>query len=115
MSIKKAQKGIKIFGLNLRKIKVAIRKQIEKNNENVGTFLVLRRKTGTENRTFTTLDMFPTTLAALGVEIEGDRLALGTDLFSERETLAEEYGLDVMNQELMRKSEFYNRKLMYGS
>lgn len=69
----------------------------------------------TEERVFTTLDMFPTTLAALGVEIEGDRLALGTNLFSERETLAEEYGLDVMNQELMRKSEFYNRKLMYGS
>ena len=69
----------------------------------------------TENRVFTTLDMFPTTMAALGVEIEGERLALGTNLFSERETLAEEYGLDVMNQELAKKSEFYNKKLMYGS
>ncbi len=69
----------------------------------------------TENRVFTTLDMFPTTLAALGVEIEGDRLALGTNLFSDRETLAEEYGIATMNQELSKKSEFYNKKLMYGS
>ena len=34
-------------------------------------------------REYSTLDMFPTTLAAMGVTINGDRLALGTNLFSE--------------------------------
>ncbi len=37
-----------------------------------------------KNRVFTTMDMFPTTLAALGVSIEGDRLGLGTNLFSSK-------------------------------
>ncbi len=35
----------------------------------------------TRNRVFTTMDLFPTVLSALGFEIEGDRLGLGTDLF----------------------------------
>lgn len=35
-----------------------------------------------KNRQFTTLDFFPSTLASLGVTIEGDRLGLGTNLFS---------------------------------
>ena len=34
----------------------------------------------TENRDFSTMDMFPTTLAALGVQIDGNRLGLGTTL-----------------------------------
>ena len=34
-------------------------------------------------RTYTTMDNFPTTLAAMGVKIEGNRLGLGTNLFSE--------------------------------
>lgn len=32
-------------------------------------------------RVYTTFDNFPTTLGALGVQIEGDRLGLGTNLF----------------------------------
>lgn len=35
------------------------------------------------NRAFSVLDMFPTTLASLGVTIKGDRLGLGTNLFSD--------------------------------
>ena len=57
-------------------------------------------------RTYTTLDNFPTTLAALGVEIDGDRLGLGTNLFSSRETLAEEYGVGELSSELAKRSEF---------
>lgn len=59
-----------------------------------------------QTRTFTTFDNFPTTLAAMGVEIDGDRLGLGTNLFSATPTLAEEYGLDTLNTELARKSTF---------
>lgn len=35
----------------------------------------------TQERVFTAMDMFPTTLAALGVQIEGDRLGIGTNHF----------------------------------
>lgn len=57
-------------------------------------------------REFTTLDMFPTTLGALGAKIEGDRLGLGTDLFSDTSTLLETYGLDYIENELAKKSYF---------
>jgi len=66
-----------------------------------------------KGRLFTTMDFFPTTLAAMGVTIEGDRLGLGTNLFSERETLAEEYGYDTMFTEMDKKSEFYNNRILY--
>ena len=63
-------------------------------------------KGGDIQREYSTFDMFPTTLAALGVEIEGDRLGLGVNVFSDKETLIELYGIDKLNDELMRKSEF---------
>ena len=50
------------------------------------------------NRVFTSLDMFPTTMSALGFSIEGDKLGLGTNMFSDLDTLAEEKGLDYVNQ-----------------
>lgn len=64
-------------------------------------------------RRFTTMDFFPTTLAAMGVTIEGDRLGLGTNLFSGRETLSEQYGEEVYFEELLKRSEFYQEKLLY--
>lgn len=60
-----------------------------------------------KERSFTPFDMFPTTLAAMGCEIEGDRLGLGTNLFSEVPTLAEVYGIDELNKELGKTSDFY--------
>ena len=38
------------------------------------------------------MDLFQTTLAAMGTKIDGDRLGLGTNLYSDKETLAERYG-----------------------
>lgn len=61
----------------------------------------------TKNRIASTMDMFPTTIAALGGEIEGDRLGLGTNLFSGRPTLAEELGMDQLNAEVRKNSLFY--------
>lgn len=60
-----------------------------------------------KNREFTTLDMFPTVLSALGFDIEGDRLGLGTDLFSSTTTLAEELGYEYLQQELSKSSLYY--------
>ena len=60
-------------------------------------------------RDYTTFDAFPTTLAGLGVEIEGDRLGLGTNLFSDTMTLTELYGRDRVDSELQKKSELMER------
>ena len=58
----------------------------------------------TQNRVFTPMDMFPTTLAAMGCEIEGNRLGLGTNLYSDLPTLAERMGLEQLDQELNRST-----------
>lgn len=57
-------------------------------------------------REYSTFDQFPTTLAALGVEIEGNHLGLGTNLFSNEITLIEKYDTDVVNAELEKQSDF---------
>ena len=61
----------------------------------------------TNGRLFTTMDLFPTTLASLGVQIEGERLGLGTNLFSNQPTLAEQVGIEEMNRELKLRSDFF--------
>ena len=61
----------------------------------------------TKNRDYCAVDLFPTTLAALGCTIEGDRLGLGTNLFSDTPTLAEKWGFDRFNSELSKASDFY--------
>ena len=55
-------------------------------------------------RDYTTFDQFPTTLAALGVQIDGNRLGLGTNLFSSEPTLTERFGLDTEAAELKKNS-----------
>ena len=62
-----------------------------------------------QERTYSTFDNFPTTLAALGVQIDGDRLGLGTNLFSGTKTLPEEFGNSKVNAELKKKSEFIEK------
>ncbi|MBP3873363.1 MAG: LTA synthase family protein [Lachnospiraceae bacterium] len=61
-------------------------------------------------REFATVDNFPTTLAALGVEIEGNRLGLGTNLFSSEDTLVERDGLDFVNTELQKASKWMDEQ-----
>ena len=56
-------------------------------------------------RNYTTMDAFPTTLAAIGVEIEGNRLGLGTNLFSSEQTLTERFGIEKEEKELNKQSE----------
>ena len=68
--------------------------------------------TNTNNRKYSTFDLYPTTLAALGATIEGDKLALGTNLFSEEETLVEKYGVEYVNEELKKNSRFYDSSIL---
>ena len=62
----------------------------------------------TKNRKFSSLDMFPSTLSAIGVEIHGDRLGLGTDLFSSTETLSEKLGVEEYRKQLEQSSDYYD-------
>lgn len=63
-----------------------------------------------KNREFLSFDMFPTTLAAMGCKIQGERLGLGTNLFSGSKTLTEKYGYDYVESEIAKRSDYYNRK-----
>ena len=60
-----------------------------------------------QNRKFCAVDMFPTTLAAMGCHIEGDRLGLGTNLFSETPTLMETLGVGTFNHQISLTSSYY--------
>ena len=57
-------------------------------------------------REYATFDYFPTTLAAMGVEIPGNRLGLGTNLFSGESTLTEKFGKKEEKKELEERSDF---------
>ena len=61
-------------------------------------------------REFATVDNFPTTLAAMGVKIDGDRLGLGTNLFSSEDTLIERDGLEFVNTELQKSSDWMDEQ-----
>ncbi len=63
-----------------------------------------------KNRVCSTLDMLPTTLVAMGCSIPGERLGLGTNLFSKKKTLAESMGLSVFYIELQKTSRYYEDK-----
>lgn len=58
-------------------------------------------------RKFWAGDMYPTILSAMGAEIEGNRLGLGANLFSNEPTLLEIHGEEFMRKSLEENSEFY--------
>ncbi|MBR3211411.1 MAG: sulfatase-like hydrolase/transferase [Bacilli bacterium] len=64
----------------------------------------------TSNRSFTTMDYFPTTLASLGAQIEGNRLGLGTNLFSDQKTITEEVGEEEFDQKISQYSSYYMKE-----
>ncbi len=65
-------------------------------------------------REFTSFDMFPTILEAIGANIQGRSLGLGRSLYAEEKTLTEKYGIDSLNKMLQRKSIEYNY-FLYGN
>ena len=60
-------------------------------------------------RVFSTMDLYPTTLAAMGCTIEGNQLGLGVNLYSDKETLIEEFGLSTVKNKLSQTSPFINQ------
>ena len=69
----------------------------------------------TTNRESSIMDMFPTILVAVGANIEGDRLGLGTNLFSSEQTLPEKLGKDVFYEELRLHSNYYDLNFVFAS
>lgn len=65
-----------------------------------------------KNRKWASFDMLPTVLSSIGVDIEGNRLGIGTDLFSDEKTLFEQYGVSEVNDKLTQKSNFYNENIL---
>ena len=66
----------------------------------------------TQNRSFSAYDMLPTTLAAMGCTIDGDRLGLGTNLFSQTPTLLEETNWEIV-AEIAKNSQYYTSKFFF--
>lgn len=64
------------------------------------------------NRQWASFDMFPTMLSSIGVEIEGNKLGIGTNLFSGEKTIFEKYGVSEVNDKLTQKSNFYNENIL---
>ena len=67
-----------------------------------------------KKRIASNLDLMPTILTAIGADIEGNRLGLGTNLFSEEPTLAEVMGKELFMSETSRYSEMYNEQFVKG-
>ena len=67
-----------------------------------------------KNRMFSVFDYYPTTLAALGVDIKGNKLGLGTNLFSCEKTLDEQFTYYHINSEITKTSTFYNNCINFG-
>lgn len=67
--------------------------------------------TNIKNRQFSHLDMFPTTLAAMGFNIGGNKLALGTNLFSGLPTTIEKYGQEYIENEVQKSSVFLDENI----
>lgn len=67
-----------------------------------------------QNRDWAVFDMFPTLVACLGVEFDGNRLGIGTNLFSDEQTLFERDGVKEVNKELENRSNFYNKTFLFS-
>lgn len=65
----------------------------------------------TKGRLYTTMDYYPTLLSSIDVQIDGDRLGLGTNLFSDRQTVIEEMGFDSYMNQINRFSKVYYKEI----
>lgn len=62
-----------------------------------------------KKRVAATFDLFPTVLAAIGCKIPGERLGIGTNLFSDKSTLGEQMGKDELDYEIKKNTTYYDK------
>jgi len=67
------------------------------------------KKAASSDRLFSSFDLAPTLLESVGAELPDGRFGLGVSLFRGQPTLAEKYGPELMNQELRKRSKFYDQ------
>lgn len=67
-----------------------------------------------KSRSLSTYDLFPTTLASLGVTFDSNRLGLGTNLFTDTPTLVEELGYKKLDKQTSQHSNYYDKYILYG-
>ena len=65
----------------------------------------------TKNRGVSSYDLYPTIITSIGGDIKYDKIGLGTNLYSDEKTLIEKYGRNKVNDELVKKSDYYNSLL----
>ena len=84
------------------------------NNRSVYSLIInpYNKETIDNQRIFTALDSYPTIVSAIGGKIEGERIGLGVNLFSNEATLAEKYGFKNLDNELKKRSSFYNKEIL---
>lgn len=87
--------------------------EVERNprywiNMFINSSIEAKKETG---RMFSSFDMFPTVLEAMGVTIEGRRLGFGRSLFSGKKTLLEKFSLEEVDEELRKNTKQYNKLL----
>lgn len=89
-------------------------KEVNQDNRRVYNAIINSKleATNTKNREFSTMDIYPTILASMGVEIPGDRIGLGTNLYSDKPTIYEELGVERVQKELGQNSSFYNFNIL---
>lgn len=66
----------------------------------------------TSYRDFTTMDLYPTILASIGCKIKGERLGIGTNLYSDKKTVMEEMGKEKFMEEISKNSVYYNENIV---
>lgn len=92
-------------------------KQTQQTRRWINIIINSQKEASEENRSyrrFSAMDMFPTVLEALGVDVPDSALGLGRSLFSGKPTLSEELGEEKLNQELSIRSFEYDR-LIFGN
>lgn len=63
----------------------------------------------TKNRLFSQFDMYPTILASMGIEIEGNKMGFGVNLYSDEKTMIEVTGKEKFDKELKKSSKYYDK------
>ena len=58
------------------------------------------------------MDLYPTILASIGCNIKGERLGIGTNLYSGKKTVMEEMGKEYFMEEISKNSVLYNEDIV---
>lgn len=89
---------------------------VDDNYERKGYYVFINSaiQKDSQGRKVTTFDLFPTTLASMGITFNSNRLGLGTNLYTDERTMLELYGFDKLQEELRKNSKFYDNNILYG-